>query len=128
MLTGVRAGLAAGFLGVALIGATVPAGAGAAAAGVATKEMTDCAALGPKHPGSAADVAQGNRIIDRFKAAGLQTSAEAFRMPVWEEGRVTVRGVGPGAPAPPAESFAYGGTGDVTAEVIDLGNAAAGDF
>ncbi len=101
-----------------------------ALAGTATDEMITCAALGAKRPGTAADTAMGDRLIDRFRAAGLQTSAEEFHMPVWKSAgtRLSIAD-GPGkGEVLEAQSFAYSGTGDVRAEVVDVGGASPSDF
>lgn len=102
----------------------------AAFAGVASDEMISCAALGPKHPGSAADQTMGDRIIDRFRRAGLTTTIEPFHMPVWQPGTVTMTiASGPGAgTAYPAESFAYSGAGHVRAEAVDVGGGGASEY
>jgi aminopeptidase YwaD len=105
-------------------------GAPAARAGTATDEMVTCAAFGPKRPGTAADRAMGDRILERFRAAGLETSAEEFHMPVWKPERTALSiADGPGRGAVlPAESFAYSGTGKLTAEVVDVGAGNPSDF
>ncbi len=102
----------------------------AAHAGIATDEMVSCAALGPKHPGNTADRQQGDHIAERFRAAGLQVSAEEFHMPVWKPGRTTLSiAAGPGAGSQlEAQSFAYSGTGHVRAEVVDAGDGQPDDF
>jgi len=96
---------------------------GAARAATATDEMVSCAALGAKRPGSVADRTMGDRIIDRFRVAGLQTSTEDFHMPVWRPSKEKLAIVaGPGAGTVlAAESFSYSGSGHVKAEVVDLG-------
>jgi hypothetical protein len=106
----------------------LPASVALAADGIATREMTDCAALGAKHPGSDADRAQGDRVAQRFREAGLNTSFEAFHMPVWEAGPVTAKVLGDDPVSIPAESFAYGGVGDVEAEVVDGGGGTGADL
>jgi hypothetical protein len=106
----------------------------AAGMSIAADETRACAAFGPKHPGSAADRAEAERIADRFRAGGLETSFESFHMPVWEPGTTTLTDNAPTAHAFTAESFAYSGTGTVTAEAIEVNPAilarlgAAGDL
>ncbi|MFL5846278.1 MAG: M28 family peptidase [Solirubrobacteraceae bacterium] len=101
-----------------------------ASAGIATDAMVQCAALGPKHPGSPADGQMGDRLIEAFRAAGLETSAERFHMPVWEPGATTMSiAAGPGTgTAYPTEPFAYSGVGHVAAEVVDLTGGAESDY
>lgn len=113
-------------LALGVLAAAVPQ----AQAGVATSEMVSCAALGPKRPGTAADRAMGDHIIDRFRAAGLQTTAEDFHLPVWQGGKTTLAvasGTGTGTSFD-AQSFAYSGTGTVTAPVVDVGTGMPSDF
>jgi aminopeptidase YwaD len=101
-----------------------------ASAAIATDEMVSCAALGPKRPGTATDAQMGDHILDRFRAAGLQTSAEPFHMPVWKPERTSLKiASGPGAGTSiPTESFAYSGTGTFTADVVDVGAGNPSDF
>jgi hypothetical protein len=110
---------------LALLGAQAPAGAA-----TASDEMRACAALGPKRPGNPADVAMGDRIASRFRAAGLETSLESFHMPVWQFGTSTMRiAAGPGAgTAFRVESFAYSGVGDVRGGVVDAGSGGPSDY
>jgi len=96
--------------------------------GTAWDEMSTCAALGPKHPGSAANRKLGDHLLDRFRAAGLQTSAESFHMPVWEPRQVTLSVLGAGGGPMVAESFAYGGTGSAEGEVVDVGSGRPTDY
>jgi predicted secreted protein len=102
----------------------------AARAGTATDAMKACAGLGPKHPGSAANRRMGNALADRFRAAGLQTRFERFHLPVWEPGPTSARiADGPGAGEPlPIETFAYSGTGQIEAPVVDLGSGGPADY
>lgn len=109
-------------LGTMVIGA-VCAGvvAAPARAATATDEMVRCAALGPKRPGSDADRAMGDRLIERFRAAGLETTAEDFHMPVWKPTSTVLRIAGSGEPLG-AQSLAYSAAGKVSAPVVDLGS------
>jgi RNA polymerase primary sigma factor len=108
--------------------AAVPAGAQVAlpATGTAITENAFCAKLGPKRPGSAADAAMADHLVGRFRDAGLETSTETFHMPSFAVGGVTLEAVG--GPAFPATTFAYGGTGDVTAGVVDVGTGRSSDY
>jgi Zn-dependent M28 family amino/carboxypeptidase len=118
----VRWGLSAVIVSLAMPGV-------AAAQGIATREMTACAALGDKHPGSAANAQERARVIAGFREAGLDVSTESFHTPVWDAGRVSATVLSPGAVTSiPAESFAYGGTGHVEADVVDVGNGAESDY
>ena len=114
----------------ALATATALAAASAppAAAGVAIDELRACSALGPKPPGSRAGRAMADRIAERFRAAGLRTSFEDFHLPVHVVSRTTIEVVGPGARAVRGETFAYGGSGRVEAEVVDVGTGRAADY
>lgn len=105
-------------------------GAPAASAGIATDAMVQCAALGPKHPGSATDRQMGDRLIEAFRADGLEVHAEPFHMPVWEPGATTMSiASGPGTgTAYTTEPFAYSGVGHVQAEVVDLTGGAESDY
>src|SRR5689334_5162038 len=111
-----------------LLAALVPAAT--ARAGQATDEMAACAALGDKRPGSAAGYAMGDRLADRFRAAGLETSFETFHMPVWQDAATTVTvAAGPGAGTGfAAETFPYSATRDVEAPVVDLVNGGPSDY
>ncbi len=102
----------------------------AAHAGTASDEMARCADFGAKRPGSAAGYAMGDRIAERFRAAGLETSLESFHMPVWQSGATQMAiAAGPGAGTSyPTETFPYSGTGDVKAPVVDLGNGGPSDY
>ncbi len=114
---------------LAVVGAALGAGAPAHAA-VATDEMVSCAALGAKRPGTAADRAMSDRIIDRFRAAGLQTTAEDFHMPVWKADATALAiasGAGTGT-AFDVQSLPYSGAGSVTAPVVDVGTGMPSDF
>lgn len=121
-----------GFLaGAAVVFGVMALGALPAQAGIATDEMIRCAALGPKHPGMTSTNQMGDRLIEAFRGAGLEVSAESFHMPVWEPGAVALK-IADGSPgagtAYPAESFAYGATGAVSAEVVDLGTGGESDY
>src|SRR5215217_1076676 len=99
-------------LAVALM---VPAGSARAdTTDVAYEEMRACAQLGAKPPQSAAGREQARRLERAFRDAGFTTAREDFHVPLFhEEGtRLTVAGKDV-----PAESFHYGGTGRVLAEV-----------
>lgn len=99
-------------------------------AGVATDEMTSCAKLGPKRPGSATDRTQGDRIASLFRAGGLNTTTESFHMPVWRQHDVNLSiadGVGKGMEFD-AQSFSYSGTGHVVAPVVDAGTGQPSDY
>src|SRR5918998_4418468 len=92
-------------------------------------EMSACSRLGPKPPGSRAGRSMAARIAERFRAAGLETSFEDFHVPVFVVKRTSLRVVGgPNPRAAPGETFAYGGTGRVEAEVVDVGTGRAGDY
>src|SRR5437868_4669505 len=97
--------------------------AGPAHAGIATDEMTSCAKLGPKRPGSATDRTQGDRIASLFRAGGLNTTTESFHMPVWRQSDVNLSiADGPGKGMQfDAQSFSYSGSGHVVAPVVDAG-------
>src|SRR3954469_8134011 len=88
----------------------------ASAQETATRETNACAALGAKHPGSAADRAMGDRIADRFRAAGLETSIEPFHLPVFVVRSQSVAVTAPKPLSVKGETFAYGGAGTVAAE------------
>ena len=92
------------------------------------EEMSACSALGPKPPGSRAGRSMADRIAERFRAAGLETTFEDFHVPVFVVNRTSIRVVGPKARSVPGETFAYGGTGRVEAEVIDVGVGRANDY
>ena len=111
---------------VALVCA-VPAPAGAAS--LPMDEMSACSRLGPKPPGSQAGRSMADRIAQRFRAAGLETSVEDFHVPVFVVRRTSLRVVGgPNPRAVVGETFAYGGSGRVEAEVVDVGVGRAGDY
>jgi aminopeptidase YwaD len=112
-------------LPVVLLGLALPASAGGA---TAFEEMSACSALGPKPPGSKAGRSMADRIAERFRAAGLETSFEDFHVPVFVVNRVSLRVLGPNAREVPGETFAYGGVGRVEAEVIDVGVGRASDY
>lgn len=116
-------------LTVVLLGAVALASSPAAApASVATEETARCAALGPKPPGSAAGRAQAARIAERFRAAGLDTRFEDFHLPAFVVRSTRIAVVGQHARTVPGETFAYGGTGRVEADVVDVGDGRASDY
>lgn len=121
-MSGVRR---AGFVLAVLACLVVPQGAAGASA---LEEMSACSALGPKPPGSSAGRAMADRIASRFRAAGLETSFEDFHVPVFVVKRVSLRVLGANARSVPGETFAYGGTGRVEAEVVDVGVGRASDY
>jgi hypothetical protein len=112
-------------LGALALPAALP---GAASGAGALEEMSACSALGPKPPGSRAGRSMADRIAERFRAAGLETSFEDFRVPVFVVERVSLRVLGPKARSVPGESFAYGGVGRVEAEVVDVGVGRPQDY
>ncbi|HEX6390584.1 MAG TPA: M28 family peptidase, partial [Solirubrobacteraceae bacterium] len=85
-----------------------------------------CAELGAKPPGSTAGRTQANRIEQAFRAAGLQTSFEDFHVPRYAIKRVRL--AVDGGPDVPGETFAYGGTGRVEADVVDVGVGRPADY
>jgi aminopeptidase YwaD len=106
--------------------ALLAAGGATAFAATATDEMIRCAALGPKRPGTLADRQMGDRVIERFRAAGLETSAEEFHMPVWKPSKVSLTA---GGEKIPAETFAYSGTGAIKGVgIVDAGNGSAAEL
>jgi hypothetical protein len=107
------------------LAASIPAGA---AASTATDEMARCAAFGPKRPGNAAGRAMAGHIAQRFRAAGLQTATEDFHLPVYTVRGVSLEVLGPNPRRVPGETFAYGGTGTVAGEVVDVGIGRAADY
>src|SRR3954453_22185180 len=118
------AAVTATLLASAFMGAR--AQAQAATGGIAVSEDQSCAQLGAKRPGSPADAAQGDHILQRLKADGLQTSVETFHMPSYSVHDVALSAAG-GASFP-ATTFAYGGTGDVTASIVDVGTGRPNDY
>ena len=100
----------------------------AAFGGTATDEMARCAAFGAKRPGSAADRAMADHLEQRFRDAGLQTSVEEFHMPAYRVDGVSLDVTAPAPLHVPGETFAYGGTGDVQAEVVDVGTGRPTDY
>src|SRR5919204_340714 len=96
-----RAGIVVASVLVAL---AIPAPAPAA---TAFEEMSACSALGPKPPGSKAGRSMADRVAERFRAAGLETTFEDFHVPVFVVKRVSLRVLGPKARSVPGESFAY---------------------
>jgi aminopeptidase YwaD len=110
---------------VALALAALPA---TAAGATAMEEMSACSALGPKPPGSRAGRSMADHIAERFRAAGLETTFEDFHVPVFVVTRTSIRVVGAKARSVPGETFAYGGTGRVEADVIDVGVGRANDY
>ncbi|HEX8742673.1 MAG TPA: M28 family peptidase [Thermoleophilaceae bacterium] len=112
-----------------LLGACALAAFPAAAPSAAPiEEMSACSALGPKPPGSRAGRSMAERVAERFRAAGLETTFEDFHVPVYVVERVSLRVLGPNAREVPGETFAYGGTGRVEGEVVDVGTGRAGDY
>lgn len=101
---------------------------GGAQAGTATDEMATCAAFGAKRPGNAAGRAMADHLEQRFRAAGLETHVERFHMPVYAVRGVTLDVLSPEPRSVPGETFAYGGTGTVEAEVVDVGTGRASDY
>jgi aminopeptidase YwaD len=93
---------------------------------IAYDQMRACAELGAKPPGSAAGRTQARRIEQAFRAAGLKTTREHFHVPLYDVERVRLAVVGGGDV--PAETFAYGGTGHVEAEVVDVGIGRPADY
>src|SRR3954453_9159898 len=99
-----------------------------AGAAVVNDETDACAALGAKHPGSDADRAMGDRVADRFRAAGLETSVEPFHLPSFTVHAQSGAGTSPKALSVRGETFAYGGAGTVEAEVVDVGTGRPSDY
>ena len=99
-----------------------------ASADIAYDEMRACAELGPKPPGSAAGRTQARRIAAAFRSAGLNTSLEDFHVPLYVVDRVRLAVTGRDAHEVPGETFAYGGTGHVRAEVVDVGVGRPADY
>jgi Zn-dependent M28 family amino/carboxypeptidase len=97
-------------------------------AGTATREMEACAALGAKRPGTAAGRAMAGHLAERFRAAGLETRFEDFHLPLYRVREERIEVVGPNARAVPGETFAYGGSGTVEADVVDVGTGRSGDY
>jgi aminopeptidase YwaD len=115
----------------ALAALTIAGGVAApsASADIAYDEMRTCAELGPKPPGSVAGRAQARRVAAEFRSAGLDTSLEDFHVPVYVVDRVRLAVDGRNASDDvPGETFAYGGTGRVQAEVVDLGVGRPSDY
>ena len=104
------------------------AAAPAVPAAVVNDETAFCAGLGPKHPGSAADAAMADHIEERFRAAGLRTSAERFHLPVFQVRGQSVAVTAPKPLAVKGETFYYGGVGTVDAEVVDVGTGRPSDY
>ena len=104
------------------------AASSSASAATAGEEMARCAAFGEKHPGSAADAAAAQWIEGRFRGAGLETSVEQFHLPAYVVHDVAIAVVGQGARPVPGETFAYGGTGTVEADVVDVGTGRSSDY
>jgi aminopeptidase YwaD len=110
-------------LGVAL--ALPSSVAQADTADVAYDEMRACAQLGAKPPGSTAGRAQARRIAREFRANGFTVSREDFHVPLFREKGTRLVAAGKDVPA---EAFAYGGTGRVEAEVVDVGVGRPADY
>jgi aminopeptidase YwaD len=100
----------------------------AAHADIAFNEMSACSNLGPKPPGSAAGREQAARIAAAFRSAGLATSFEDFHVPAYVVDHVSLEVTGSRARDVPGETFAYGGTGRVQAEVVDVGVGRPSDY
>ncbi|HEX8068086.1 MAG TPA: M28 family peptidase [Thermoleophilaceae bacterium] len=120
-----RLAAVAAVVSTGLAGGSAPAPAGAT---VAMDEMSACSRLGPKPPGSTAGRSMSARIAERFRAAGLETTLEDFHVPVFVVRKVSLDVLGPNARRVPGESFAYGGTGRVEADVVDVGVGRASDY
>lgn len=104
----------------------LPAGvAQAEPADIAYDEMRACAQLGAKPPQSRAGREQARRLERAFQTAGFTTTREDFHVPLFEEqeSRLTVAGKDI-----PTESFAYGGTGRIQAQVVDVGVGRPADY
>ena len=115
-------------IALALAAAAAPQAHAQLPGGTATKEMQACAALGAKRPGTAAGRAMAARLADRFRAAGLETRYEDFHLPIYRVAQERIEVVGAGARVVPGETFAYGGSGRVEAEVVDVGTGRSGDY
>ncbi len=90
--------------------------------------MDACAALGAKRPGTAAGRAMADRLAERFRGAGLETRFEDFHLPLYVVRDERIEVVGAGARTVPGETFAYGGTGRVESEVVDVGIGRPADY
>jgi Peptidase family M28/PA domain len=99
----------------------------AARAGTANDEMAYCAGLGAKRPGNAADRKMAAHIAERFRGAGLETHYEDFHMPSYVVRAVRLRNLDSGKDVP-GETFAYGGVGNVDAQVVDVGTGRSIDY
>ncbi len=91
-------------------------------------ETQACADLGRKQPGEPAGLAQAERIAERFAAANLDVEFEEFHVPVFDVGEVSIEVVAPTQTTYEGSSFAYGGTGIVEAEVVNVGSGRASDY
>lgn len=99
------------------------------AAITAREGMERCAAFGAKRPGTSADAATARDIEARFEAAGLETSVEEFHLPAYTAREVAIEVTGGGkARRVPGETFGYGGTGTVEADVVDVGTGRSSDY
>jgi predicted secreted protein len=135
-----RAGNAAGVAGgmisfsarhvsvMAALSLTGAIAAPSASADIANDEMRACAELWPKPPGSVAGRTQARRIAAAFRSAGLATSYEDFHVPLYVVDRVRLAVTGRDAREVPGETFAYGGTGRVQAEVVGVGIGRPADY
>lgn len=91
-------------------------------------ETQACADLGRKQPGEPAGRAQAERIAERFAAANLDVELEEFHVPVYDVADVSIEVVAPEPATYEGASFAYGGTGIVEAEVVNVGSGRASDY
>lgn len=105
-----------------------PAAAAAPAEDMVTREMRYCASLGAKPPGKASTRTYARHLVDRFEKAGLRTRTETFHLPRYDVSRQRIEVVGQGARRVPGETFTYGGTGVVNANVVDVGVGRPHDY
>ncbi len=68
---------------------------------------------------------QARRLERAFRAAGFATTREQFHVPLFREQRTRLT---VGGTDVPTESFAYGGTGRMRAEVVDVGVGRPADY
>src|SRR3954447_8570073 len=102
--------------------------AGAAETPQVTLDDQACALLGPKHPGTEADASWSRVVEGRMRAAGLDTTVEAFHMPVYTLHQISMRVTAPEQRSVPGTAFAYSGTGDVASEIVDVGVGRSSDY
>lgn len=93
-----------------------------------TREMRYCASLGPKPPGRLSTRTYARHLAAQFERAGLRTRFERFHIPRYDVSRQRIEVVGEGARRVAGETFTYGGTGVVTAEVVDVGIGRPHDY